>query len=78
MKVSFTIPEDKVNVAAAMIRAKVEDADPQEKQAVEQAITVAKDLDCVQLNSAEVFDDQQTVVLVGLAVAAITACLNTK
>lgn len=78
MKVSFTIPDTIVDIAAAMIRAEVEDAGPQEKQTVERAIEAAKGVDCVQLDSAEVFDDQQTVVLVGLAVAAITACLNTK
>lgn len=78
MKVAFNIPDTTVDIAVAMIRAKAVNDSPEEKQTVEQAIAVAKDIDCVQLNSAEVFDDQQTVVLIGLAIAAITACLNTK
>lgn len=63
-----------------MIRAQVEDANPQEKQAVEAAIEAAieaaKGVDCVQLDSAEVFDDQQTVVLISLALAAVSNYLK--
>lgn len=56
MKVAFTIPDTTVDIAVAMTRAQVEDANPQEKQAVETAIEAAKGVDCVQLDSAEVFD----------------------
>ena len=76
MKVAFTIPDTTVDIAVAMIRAQVEDANPQEKQAVETAIEAAKGVDCVQLGSAKIFDDQQAVVLIGLAVAAISELLK--
>lgn len=76
MKVAFTIPDTTVDIAVAMIRAQVEDANPQEKQAVETAIEAAKGVDCVQLDSVEVFDDQQTVVLISLALAAVSNYLK--
>jgi hypothetical protein len=57
-----------------MIRAKAENQ--RDAETLELAIQAAQQADCVQLNSAEVFDDQQTVVLIGLAVAAVSNYLK--
>ena len=74
MKVSFTIPDKTVEIALAMIRAKAENQ--RDTETLELAIRKAKDAPCVELDSAEVFDDQQTVVLIGLAVAAVSSCMK--
>ena len=74
MKVSFTIPDATVDIAVAMIRAKAENQ--RDAETLELAIQAAQQADCVQLDSAEVFDDQKTVVLIGLAVAAVSNYLK--
>ena len=74
MKVSFTIPDATVDIAVAMIRAKAENQ--RDVETLELAIQAAQQADFVQLDSAEVFDDQQTVVLIGLAVAAVSNYLK--
>lgn len=76
MKVSFTIPDTTVDIAVAMIRAKAENDSQQDKEDLELAITKAKEADSINLDSKEVFDDQQTAVLIGLAIAAIAECMK--
>ena len=75
MKVSFTIPEDIVEIAVAMIEAKTVESQ-RGKETLGLAIEKAKAAPCVELDSAEIFDDQQLVVLIGLAVAAVSACMK--
>ena len=74
MKVSFTIPDATVDIAVAMIRAKAENQ--RDVETLELAIQAAQQADFVQLDSAEVFDDQQAVVLIGLAVVAVSECMK--
>ena len=76
MKVAFNIPDTTVDIAVAMIRAKAVDDSPRDKETLELAISKAKQADCINLDSAEIFDDQQAVVLIGLAIAAISELLK--